>query len=197
MTAPTIPVTPVLVADDDTLRKLLKACEGKEFVDRRDMAMIRLLVDSGLRRGELAGMTVDDLDLERDLVHVIGKGRRPRAVPFGAKTGQALDRYMRTRAIHSQSSSPALWLGIRGPVTGSGVAQILETRCAKAGIERLHPHQLRHVFAHRWLADGNGETDLMALTGWRSRAMLSRYAASAAAERARDPHRRAALGDRL
>jgi site-specific recombinase XerD len=197
MTAPAIPVTPVPVADDDTLRKLLKACEGKDFADRRDTAIVRLLIDTGLRRGELAGMTLEDVDLERDLVHVIGKGRRPRAVPFGAKTGQAIDRYLRARAKNQHASLPALWLGIRGPVTGSGVAQILETRCAKAGIEKLHPHQLRHTMAHRWLADGQGETDLMALTGWRSRSMLSRYAASAAAERARDAHRRAALGDRL
>jgi len=197
MTAPDIPINPVPVADDDALRKLLKACDGKEFADRRDTAIIRLLIDTGLRRGELAAMKLDDLDLDADLAHVVGKGNRRRTVPFGSKTSSALDRYLRARKKHPRKSSNALWLGVRGPITGSGVAQILETRCARAGIPKLHPHQLRHTFAHQWLREGLGETDLMALTGWRSRSMLSRYAASAAAERARDAHRRAGLGDRL
>jgi integrase len=82
-------------------------------------------------------------------------------------------------------------------MSGSRVAQLLESRCACAGIPKMSPHKLRHVFAHQWLAEGLGEIDPMSLAGWRSRTMLSRYAASAAGERARDAHRRAALGDRV
>lgn len=119
-------------------------------------------------------------------------------VRFGAKTGQTITRYLRVRREHRAAHRPELWLGSRGhAMTGSGVAQMLERRCAQAGIARIHPHQLRHTAASRWLSAGGGEGDAMRLFGWRSREMLQRYGASQADERARDAARRMRLGDRL
>ncbi|MGI8684549.1 MAG: tyrosine-type recombinase/integrase [Acidimicrobiales bacterium] len=67
------------------------------------------------------------------------------------------------------ATTDALWLSAKGPLTASGIAQMLRRRAARADIPHLHSHMFRHTFAHTWLAEGGNEGDLMRLAGWRSR----------------------------
>ncbi len=82
-------------------------------------------------------------------------------------------------------------------MTAGGVAQMLYRRCDQADVPRVHPHALRHSWAHEMKRAGAGEGDLMALGGWSSPVMVHRYGRSAAVARAHETGRRIAIGDRL
>ena len=106
-----------------------------------------VLLDAGPRRAELLGMRLEDLDFEYDVVRGFGKGGRERASPFGRKTALALDRYLRVRSRHRLAHLDALWISQRGPLTISGLRDLLDRRARQAHPRPASPHVPPHLRA--------------------------------------------------
>lgn len=194
--APRLDESPLDVVPFEDLRLLLHACDGTGFEERRDTVLIRFMADTGARVGELVAMTTSSWDRRADLATLTGK-TGTRTVPLSPSTGESMARYLRVRVRHPKADLGALWLGLRGKLGTGGIAQMLYRRCDQAGIPRVHPHQIRHTWAHEMKRAGAGESDLMELGGWSTPQMVHRYGKSAAVARAHEVGRRIAIGDRL
>jgi site-specific recombinase XerD len=191
---------------EEEQRALLKSAGGGALEDRRDTAIIRILIDTGMRVSGLAGLRLaypehgeekTDVHLGRRQLIIRLKGGAETAVPVGRKTVAAIDRYLRGRPLHPHADSGWLWLGPKGQLTSWGIRQMLARRGARAGVADVHPHRFRRTFAHDWLHQGGQESDLMKIAGWSTRDMIEVYAGELAAGRARTAHARLSPGDRI
>jgi site-specific recombinase XerD len=183
----------------DDLKKLLATCQtDSSFEGRRDNAILRTFITTGCRRAEISNLEIDDIDLDRGIVIVTGKGDRTRFVPINPKTVRAIDRYLRKRVVNKHHISPSLWLGRNGPMTHWGIEEVVNRRAKQAGLTGVSLHTFRHTWTDQALRDRTvPETDLMELGGWKSRQMLERYGAAARQERAVEAGRHLSIDERL
>lgn len=196
-------VDPLTVAE---VRALLHTCrpesaDGPESPRSlrhvRDEAIIRLMVETGIRLSEVIALIADDLDLVAGLVTIRrGKGGRGRVIPVGGATTAAIRTYLAVREQQRHAGRKELWLGERGcGLAVDALYRSLRRRAERAGIAGFRPHRLRHTAAHRWLAAGGSESGLMAMAGWTRVEMLIRYTRANAGERAAAEARRLDLGN--
>ena len=152
---PHVPDKPVPVFADGDLARLNRACAGRSHQQRRDAAVIAVFAATGIRLSELAGIRYypddprrSDIDLWQREITVHGKGRKTRTVKIGHDAARSLDRYLRVRARHAQAYRPQLWLGVnnRGPMTASGIYQVIVRRGRQCGVE-VYPHRFRHLLS--------------------------------------------------
>lgn len=184
MKPPVVPEKPVPIFTAEEIDKLFNI-KGKDIWSRRDLALLLMLRDTGVRLMELAGLRVEDVNAVEREATVTGKAKKTRTVKYSYEAARALDKYMRMRAKHRLAHLPELWVGIRGPLSDSGIYQLIERRAERVRVKDVHPHRFRHHFSHTWLDRGGAEGDLMELNGWDSPQMLRRYGRSAASSRAR------------
>ncbi|MEI2811410.1 MAG: tyrosine recombinase XerC [Nocardioides sp.] len=143
---------------DDEQDGVPPAADAEDPVRLRDDAMLELLYATGMRVSELVGLDLDDLDDDRRLIRVFGKGRKERSVPFGQPGAVALARYLRQgRArIAGEDSGSALFLGARGRrIDQRAVREVVHRRARQVpGAPDIAPHGLRHTAATHLLEGG-------------------------------------------
>jgi site-specific recombinase XerD len=124
-------------------------------VGRRDFAILTLLARLGLRAGEAAALTLDDLDWHRGEITVRGKGGRTGRLPLPADVGEAMADYLQHG--RPRVACRAVFLRVRAPMGGLGrdsVGDVVAHACERAGLPRVGPHRLRHSAATAMLRGG-------------------------------------------
>lgn len=185
---PRSPASPVKFVTDDEWAAILTTTNTKSrwaFRARRDRAILLLMASVGVRLSEVAGLKVGDISPDGLSVLIHGKGGKDRVVPVLPDAMEALQAYLTLERPRSPFSgtTDALWLGPKGSLTASGIAQLANERGKLAGLKRrVHPHEFRHRFAAQALAAGMPGPLLMQLAGWSSPAMLARYGAHTRSE---------------
>jgi integrase/recombinase XerD len=143
-----------------TVAKLLASCDRRTRLGRRDYAMLMLLARLGLRAGEVASMSLDDLGWRAGELVVHGKGGRDDRLPLPCDVGAALADYLRsrprvnTRAVFLRAIAPV------GAMTSGGVTWAVYNACDRSGVPRAGAHRLRHSLATQMLAAGSSLTEV-------------------------------------
>lgn len=179
---PKVTLPPISPYTEDELQTFLAAVRSP-----RDRAMLLVLIDTGLRASELAGMTPADIDWVRGTFIVRGKGNKERRLAHGEETRKAL-------RCHADVRDEHLWGEI---TTTEGVRAWFWRLAKRAGVPRANLHRFRHTFAAEFLRAGAGEGDLQETLGHESLAMSLHYGRAARKQRAQDQQRRYSLADRL
>src|SRR6266540_2181591 len=174
---------------DADLRRLLAVA------DVRDRAILLLLLDTGLRVSEAAGISLGDLRADAS-IKVMGKGAKERIVPVGAATRQAIGRYLAQRKAGS-ADEQLFTSQAAERLTLTGIQQLLVRLRARAGVgARCNPHTFRHTFARNYLLNGGDVFTLQRMLGHTSLEMVRRYVALADGDVALR-HRAASPADHL
>ena len=165
-------VLPAVLRQDQAEQLLDRSGEAAATAEPRalrDHAVLELLYATGIRVGELVGLDLDDLDLERRVVRVIGKGDKERSVPLGLPAERAVRRWLADGRPHllGRHSGPALFLGSRGGrLDQRAVRTLVHERLAEVpDAADLGPHGLRHSAATHLLEGGADLRSVQELLG--------------------------------
>jgi site-specific recombinase XerD len=166
---PRVPHKVIEPVSDDVLRRLLAVASV------RDRAIVLLMLDTGLRVSEVAGLRLGDLRAD-GTVKVNGKGSIERITPVGSTARQAIVRYLGQRGPGRLDD--ALFLGRKGEISARGLQHMLRRLKGRVGVTgRLSPHSLRHTFARSYLVNGGDVFSLQRMLGHTSLDMVKRYVA--------------------
>lgn len=177
------PLDPISLAD---FAALVATCERKTFRGDRDRTVLLMLLDTGLRKAEIASLALSDINRQTGAIAVrAGKGDKPRVVYIGATTRRALLAYLRHRnaladymqRTRAAASTDALWLSERtgAPITQHGIRAMLARRATVVGIPEPPLHSFRRAFALNSLRNGMDVLTLQRLLGHADLSVINRY----------------------
>ncbi len=187
---PRVPRKVVQTCTKDHIERLLSLCAPTTFLGARDRAILLMFLGTGLRRHELAGLRLQDVDLNQECVKVMGKGAKERRVYLSKLIVKALLTYMSFRKDHLDF----LWVSEEGRLLESNGIRLAVYRLQKrAGIQgvRISSHTFRHTFAVNALRAGISLRHLQAIGGWANMRPLEIYLATIDAEDGMAVHRKA------
>ena len=138
----------------------------------RNACIFSLMIDSGLRLGEVAGLCSKNIDFKESTVKVLGKGNKERIVPFGYETKKRLYKYINN--YRDESCSDNVFLSEDRPITGEGIKNVFKRISKNIGVS-VHPHLLRHTFATRFIMAGGNLFTLQSILGHTTLEMVKRY----------------------
>lgn len=147
---------------------------------RRDLALVALMIDTGLRSSEVCRLKVSDLDRKERFFEVMAKGGRVRRGRFSTPTGDYLEMWLGSRAAVAQSDVETVFVSLGGktpgrPLTNRGLREILRRVALRAGLPALAPHDLRRTFAHLALRAGAPTRVLQVAGGWQQLREVETY----------------------
>jgi len=167
----------VSTLSDDEIRAILGVLAPVNSSNARNQTIVMLLLDTGLRMGELINLKMDDVHMNEGLLKVMGKGKKERIVPMGSNAQRALQRYLfryRPKPLHSAIEK--VFLSVLGkPLTENGMKLIFHRLAKKSGVVRLHAHLCRHTFATRFLINGGDVFTLQQILGHSTLEMVRHY----------------------
>jgi len=159
------------------LARLLASCDRRSATGRRDFAVLVVLARLGLRAGEVAALSLDDIDWRAGEVVVRGKGDRQERLPLPEDVGEALTAYLRQGRAGVECRS--VFLRVHAPtaeLSGDGVSNIVRAACRRAGLSEVGAHRLRHFAATETLRAGASLSEVGQLLRQRSSFATGLYA---------------------
>jgi site-specific recombinase XerD len=165
------------------------ALNPRTEIGARDQAIFLLLLDTGMRAGELCGLRLPQLHLDDGYAIVLGKGRKERPIKIGARAAKAIRFYLLHWRTPALAHEDHVFLACRGvttprhalasaggePLSVSALEQLIKRIGRQAGVERLHPHLLRHTFACLYLMRYRDPFALKSLLGHTTLQMTNHY----------------------
>ena len=162
---------------DEEILSIIKAFNPTTSSEARNQTIFMLLLDTGLRIGELVNLKMEDVRLNDGFLKVLGKGRKERIVPIGCNAQRTLQRYLfRYRPKPANPEINRVFLSIHGyPLTENSMKLMFTRLAKKAGVHRLHAHLCRHTFATRFLINGGDVFTLQQILGHSTLEMVRHY----------------------